>query len=166
MTADLAQRPNRIPWPPLIYIAAVAAALAIEHVLPSAAGWQGFSREIARYAGWAGLAVGAGLDLSAMITMARANANILPHRAATRLVTWGPFRVSRNPIYLGNTVMTASAALAFGKLWLLLAAVVAALVTHRLAILREEVHLAANFGGEWQAYVSRTSRWLGWSHSQ
>jgi protein-S-isoprenylcysteine O-methyltransferase Ste14 len=101
-----------------------------------------------------------------MITMARAKANILPHRGATRLVTWGPFGVSRNPIYLGNTVMTASAALAFGKLWLLPAAIAAGFATHHLAILREEAHLAANFGDDWRAYLGRTSRWLGWSRSQ
>jgi protein-S-isoprenylcysteine O-methyltransferase Ste14 len=97
------------------------------------------------------------------VTMARANANILPHRAATRLVTWGPFRLSRNPIYLGNTIMTASATLAFAKLWLLPAALIAATATHHLAILREEAHLDAMFGELWRAYTCRTARWIGWT---
>ena len=92
--------------------------------------------------------------------MARARANILPHRAATALVTEGPFRLSRNPIYVGNTVVLAGLGLAVGNLWFLPAAAVAALLTQRLAIVREEAHLAALFGDEWTSYAARTRRWL------
>ena len=95
-----------------------------------------------------------------MITMMRERTNVLPTRPALRLVTEGPFRLTRNPIYLGNTVMTASAALAFGNGWLVPAALLAAFATHRLAILREEAHLRQRFGAEWDAYAARTPRWL------
>lgn len=156
--ADYIARPNRLPWPPMLYIGAVLSALAFEWIWPSGIVVGGAMRAV----GWLGLALGALLDVSAMVTMARAKANILPHRAATRLVTSGPFRLSRNPIYLGNTIMTASAAFAFGKLWLLPAALIAATATHHLAILREEAHLDAMFGEQWRAYTSRTARWIGW----
>lgn len=153
----IAVRPNAVPWPPLLYIGAIAAGLALEQLWPTAS----MMPAGLRWPGWMMLAVGAALDGSAMITMARARANILPHRAATALVTWGPFRWSRNPIYLGNTVMTVGAALAFAVPWLLASAAAAAIATHHLAIRREEAHLDARFAEAWRAYAARTPRWLG-----
>ena len=95
-----------------------------------------------------------------MRTMHRYRVNILPHRAATGLVTAWPFSMSRNPIYLGNTIVLAGAALAFRNPWFLaLAAGSAWTVTH-LAIQREERHLAALFGPKWDDYADRVPRWL------
>ncbi len=150
--------PNRIPWPPIIYGAVVVAAVALGALLPGPAwlrgsGWAAL--------GWALMLAGIGLDAAAMITMTRQRANILPHRAATALVTVGPFAWSRNPIYLGNTIAIAGAAVAFASPWFLAAALVAAVAVTRLAIRREEAHLAKLFGPEWQAYSQRTARWLG-----
>ncbi|MET3834997.1 protein-S-isoprenylcysteine O-methyltransferase Ste14 [Brevundimonas sp. UYEF29] len=51
------------------------------------------------------VALALGLDLWAMLEMRRRRANILPHRAATALVTTGPFAWSRNPIYLANGLL-------------------------------------------------------------
>lgn len=113
-------------------------------------------------AGWLLMAAGGLFDLAAMLTLSRNQANILPHRAATRLVTSGPFAMSRNPIYLGNTLLMAGAALAFDNIWLLVCGLAAALAVRQLAILREEAHLAARFGDEWHAYAARTRRWFGW----
>jgi protein-S-isoprenylcysteine O-methyltransferase Ste14 len=95
-----------------------------------------------------------------MREMHRHRANILPHRAATALVTSGPFALSRNPIYLGNTLLMTGAALLFGSLWLLAAALAAAVLVWALAIRREEVHLAAQFGDAWTEYTQRTRRWF------
>ena len=152
--------PNRVPWPPVIYLAAIALALAIETIWPSPPVSSRLGGGVAAI-GWLVVLLGGAADLWAMLTLARARANILPHRAATRLVTWGPFRLSRNPIYLGNTLMTAGAGLAFGKLWLVPAALLAAVATYHLAIRREEAHLEARFGAAWHDYAARTPRWLG-----
>ena len=109
-----------------------------------------------------GLVVGMGvaLDLWAILTMRRANTNILPHRAADRLVTWGPFAFTRNPIYVGNTLVMLGAGFWFGNLWFVLFGLVGAFVVDRLAIRREELHLAALFGDRWMEYSSRVPRWL------
>ena len=153
-------RPNRIPWPPVLYGAAILVAIGLQQVLPL-----GFPVPEAgaalRGVGWVLLALGAGFDISAMVTMARARANILPHRAATALVESGPFAISRNPIYLGNTMMMVGAGLAFGNPWLIVTGLVAAGLVLKLAILREERHLAALFGPAWLAYRSRVRRWIG-----
>ena len=107
------------------------------------------------------LVVGLALDLWAMATMWRHKANIMPHRAATALVTHGPFALSRNPIYLGNTVLLFGAGLAFGMAWFIPAAFLAAGLTGHLAIAREEAHLNARFGREWREYRLRVNRWVG-----
>jgi protein-S-isoprenylcysteine O-methyltransferase Ste14 len=75
-------------------------------------------------------------------------------------VTSGPFALSRNPIYLGNTLLITGAALLFASPWLLAAACVAAALVRVLAIRREEAHLAAQFGSVWTDYTQRTRRWL------
>ena len=83
--------------------------------------------------------------------MRRHRANILPHRAATTLVTSGPFALSRNPIYLGNTLLLAGAGVMFGNVWFLLGAIGSAWLVTVLAIRREEAHLEARFGEAWRA---------------
>lgn len=158
MIKDPVAAPNRIPWPPLIYLAAAAAAIGLDWLIPVVAWPSG--RAIALL-GWAILLGAIGLDIAAMRTMARQRANILPHRAATALVISGPFAWSRNPIYLGNTLAMAGAALAFANPWFLLAGLAAAAAVTHLAIKREEAHMAASFGAAWDAYAQRTGRWLG-----
>lgn len=154
MTAD---RPNRLPWPPILFGSAALAAWVAGMAVPLP--W--LSAAWLVVAGWGVMAAGLALDLWAMAVMTRRRANILPHRAATALVTDGPFAWSRNPIYLGNTLLLTGCAAAFGYAWFLAAAAVAALAVTALAIRREEAHLAARFGAEWSAYAARTSRWFG-----
>jgi protein-S-isoprenylcysteine O-methyltransferase Ste14 len=96
-----------------------------------------------------------------MLEMRRRRANILPHRAATALVTTGPFAWSRNPIYLANGLLLLGLGGLFDNAWFFVAAPVAAFATDRLAIRREERHLAALFGAAWSVYVGRVRRWLG-----
>ncbi len=152
------EKPNVLPWPPILYGCAAVAAFGLGRVYPLGAGL--LNGQIARGFGIAVMLAGLGLDIAAMVTMHRGRANILPHRAATALVTNGPFSLSRNPIYLGNTLLLGGAGLAFANAWLVAAAIIAAQLVAMLAIRREEAHLAAKFGAEWQAYAQRTPRWL------
>jgi protein-S-isoprenylcysteine O-methyltransferase Ste14 len=150
--------PNRIPWPPLIVLAAASAAFVLTAVLPVHAAWLRWP--LPRLAGGIILASGLCLDLAAVATMAWRGANVLPHRAATVLVTSGPFRFSRNPIYLGNTLVLAGFGLAYAAPWFLPAAAAQAWLVTRVAVLREEAHLEARFGAAWTDYARRTPRWL------
>jgi protein-S-isoprenylcysteine O-methyltransferase Ste14 len=110
--------PNSIPWPPLVYITAAVTAVALEWLVPTGYLVSG----IYRLGGTAVLVAGMTLDGSAMLTMRRHHANILPHRAATNLVTSWPFSITRNPIYLGNTIMLIGAAGTFANPWFAAAA--------------------------------------------
>lgn len=153
MRPDPADSPNRVPWPPLIYLGAAAAALAFEALFP-------MRFPASPTVGLLLLACGLGLDVAAMVTMIRHRTNVLPHRKADHLVESGPFRWTRNPIYLGNTLLLAGLGFLFGSAWFLPAATTAAILTHKLAILREERHLEARFGASWQRYAARVPRWF------
>lgn len=159
-TGDVAMRPNRIPWPPLLYMAAVAAGLLLGWLAPP--GWpEILLRPAVHLLGWALVALGLTFDLWAAATLYWARTNILPHRAADRLVTHGPFAITRNPIYLGNTLLVLGLGIALANVWLMGAALLAALATDRLAARREEAHLAARFGPAFEAYRARVPRWIG-----
>ena len=148
--------PNTIPWPPLIAGGAAIAAVVLGQLVPL----DGILPGGTGLLGAAIMLVGLGLDISAMLAMRRHHANILPHRAATALVTSWPFSISRNPIYLGNTVMLAGAAFAFANPWFMAMAAVAAQAVSVLAIKQEEAHLAALFGATWEDYAAHVPRWL------
>lgn len=160
MPFDLKGRPNIIPWPPVLLILLIAAAFAAGAVVPmpapppDAAFWF-------RILGIAVAAAGIALDLWSLLTMYRHRTNVLPHRAADRLVTSGPFRFSRNPIYLGNTTLLGGIAIALANPFFLLAAILNVVLVNRLAIAREEAHLAERFRDAWHDYAARVPRWVG-----
>lgn len=162
MQDEIRERPNRIPWPPILYVTAVLAAWALETIWPLSppALWSG-AIVCLRAVGIVLACVGAGLDLAAMVAMHRARTNVMPHRGAQHLVTDGVFAFSRNPIYLGNTLALAGIALALRLPWLLLMGLIAAVLVDRLAIRREERHLAARFGPAFADYARRVPRWIG-----
>jgi protein-S-isoprenylcysteine O-methyltransferase Ste14 len=109
------------------------------------------------------LLAGVILDSWAMVTMWRKDTNILPHRGADALVTSGPFRLTRNPIYLGNTIVMLGLSVYLDNGWFALTGIGAAIAVDRLAIRREEAHLKARFGEAWLAYAARAPRWLFWN---
>ncbi|WP_322515679.1 isoprenylcysteine carboxylmethyltransferase family protein [Rhodopseudomonas palustris] len=156
MTVSETTRPNRLPWPPMLLTLAALASIGLGMVAPLTLP----RAQSVVLIGYAVAGLGMGLDLWAILTMRSARTNILPHRAAGRLVTWGPFRFSRNPIYLANTWLLIGIGLAFGNAWFILFALLSAAAVDRLAIRREERHLAVKFGDEWMDYSSKTPRWL------
>ncbi|MDE2516029.1 MAG: isoprenylcysteine carboxylmethyltransferase family protein [Rhodospirillales bacterium] len=157
MSSNPAARPNVLPWPPMLYGAAILLAILAERLIPLAIAlpWA------VRAAGGALTLLGVACDLWAVATLHGARTTILPHRAATRLITHGPFRFTRNPIYVGNTIAMIGLGVAFAAPWVIVFGLVAAILVDRLAIRREEAHLAARFGAVWAQYCRRTPRWLG-----
>ncbi len=153
--------PNRIPWPPILFLAAIVIALVLhwQAALP----WPGgVARLVLAAIGLGLIGAGLALDVTAIRQFRKHRTSILPTRAASVLIVGGPFSISRNPIYLGNTQTMFGAGLLFGVGWLLPAALVAAFAVQKLAIEREEAHLEASFGAAWRDYAARTPRWFWW----
>lgn len=152
-------KPNTLPWPPMIYIAAVAAAILAHWLyplpwLPNPLG------EFLFAVGWLLVALAIAMDVSAIRTLRRGETTVMPHRASAHLVTGGPFSFTRNPIYLGNTMIVIGISLISGVAWFLPFALIAAFATQKLAIEREERHLAARFGKKYRDYAKKVRRWI------
>ncbi|MCY6380645.1 methyltransferase family protein [Hoeflea prorocentri] len=149
-------RPSNMPWPPIITAAAAVLAVLFGMVvtlpLPDLAAL--------RSIGVLFVLSAIGIDVWAALTLRAAHTTILPTRKSNHLVTTGPFAVSRNPIYCGYLLFLIGLGLIFASAWFLVFAAAAALIIQRYAIEREELHLLAVFGAEFEAYCSRVRRWL------
>ena len=152
-------KPLRYPWPPLIYGGAITLALAAERlvapmplVLPSPV--------LLPIAGFALALFAVSLDIWAVKTLMERQTAVLGTGSARHLVTCGPFRFSRNPIYLGYTLLTLSIGLISASAWFLPAALLAALTAQWAVIRSEEQHLEQRFGFDYECYCRRTRRWI------
>lgn len=92
--------------------------------------------------------------------MVRAGTNVNPAKPATALVTTGPFRLSRNPLYVSLTLLYVGIALLFNAVmpWLLLPGVL--WVVQYGVIKREEAYLEGRFGQAYLDYAAKVRRWL------
>lgn len=144
-------RPGVIAPPPLIFAVAFAIGYVLRNLLPHA----GSSIGGIAFA-VAGLLIG-GFAFAAML---RARTHIDPYKPATALVTTGPFRFSRNPLYLSVTLLYIGAALSFRILPALLLLPIALMVMHFGVIRREERYLERKFGDEYRAFRARVRRWV------
>jgi protein-S-isoprenylcysteine O-methyltransferase Ste14 len=147
-----------VRWPPpLLYIAVLAVGIILGWafpvpLLPPATAWI-----VGGIVTAAGIAVG---PLWGIPTLHRAHTTVRPDRAATTLVTDGPFRYSRNPLYLSLTLIYAGIAIIAGSLWALLLLIPVVAFMSLFVIRREEAHLERAFGEEYVRYRTRVRRWL------
>ena len=100
------------------------------------------------------------LALWCLLLFRRAGTAVEPWHPSTVLVTGGPYRFSRNPIYLAMVVAFAGLACAIDSLWLLALLPVLVLALDRGVIAREEPYLARRFGVAYRDYCDRVRRWL------
>jgi protein-S-isoprenylcysteine O-methyltransferase Ste14 len=103
---------------------------------------------------------GLGLIVYCARQFKRAQTPIEPWRATSSIITKGPYRYSRNPIYLGFAITGAGIALAFNTCWMLLSVLAFVLIANKLVIEREEKHLEGKFGESYLNYRRETRRWL------
>jgi protein-S-isoprenylcysteine O-methyltransferase Ste14 len=156
---DFIESPNRMPWPPIIYAVALVGGGFLGWLVPLP--WMfGGAADVLFFAGFIIIGGAIALDIAAMRTLHRAHTTIMPNRKAEHLVTRGVFQLTRNPIYLGNTLLVIGAGLISGIAWYFPLAFIAAYATQRLAIEREERHLEARFGKLFRDYRKKVKRWV------
>jgi protein-S-isoprenylcysteine O-methyltransferase Ste14 len=100
------------------------------------------------------------IGLPALIAFHRAGTSAKPWRPATALVLTGPYRFTRNPMYLGFTLLYLGITLWVNSVWPLLILPVVVVVMDRGVIAREEAYLEARFGEEHRRYKARVRRWV------
>jgi len=153
-TADTAQVVIR---PPLAWGLAVIAGLALNWFTPLP------FLPVDLPAGWLGTMVfvlALALAAWAIATITRAGSSVPTNQPTTTIVESGPYRFTRNPIYLGMLLSLIGLAIAFDNFWLLMMLVPFAIVIRYGVVAREEAYLERKFGEVYRGYRSRVRRWL------
>jgi protein-S-isoprenylcysteine O-methyltransferase Ste14 len=156
MTANNTDNPGVVAPPPLIYGAAFLVVLLVQWVWPMPIS----SQTGARWSGLACVVLGVGTAIWGRRTMQAAGTNINPTRPATTIVTSGPFRFSRNPLYLALTLIYLGLTLAFNTWWGIVVLIPLLLTMHRAVVLREERYLEQKFGEGYRQYRSKVRRYI------
>ena len=148
--------PGVLAPPPLIYSAVLAVGLLAHTLYPVAF----LPNKVARTLGWP--LIGAGLVVGFLGDRAMRNAhtNVSPYRPTTKLVTEGPYRFTRNPLYLSVTLVYGGVAILASALWAALLLPIVLGVMRYGVIEREERYLERKFGEEYLRYKAQVGRWI------
>jgi len=159
MATDKADTPGVIP-PPLIPGTALGLALILQWLAPIQVipdfTWFG-----ALF--WIGAAMavcGLGLALWAVMTLRGAGTPVEPWHPTTALVRQGPYRLTRNPVYVSFLLVICGLSLGFSLDWGLMSVPFCWLALDRLVVVREERYLLGKFGDAYGRYLKETRQWL------
>ncbi len=156
MVGNSKDGPGVVAPPPLIYLGFLLLGLGLDQLWPTAV-----LPDHARYiAGPALIVLGLAILTAAVRRFGKARTHVQTRKPATAIVTGGPYRVSRNPIYPAFAAIHAGIAVAADSLWVLLLLVPALIVVRYGVIAREERYLEEKFGEDYLRYKARVRRWL------
>lgn len=147
--------PKVVVFPPIIPVSGFLLGVVLEQVahVPPWGGWL-------RVFGILLFALGAAGFAWMVVTMKRAGTPIHSASTPTALVEHGPFRWTRNPMYLFGATAYAGAAVYLVHPWSLALLPLVLVATHVGVVLREEAQLEERFGEPYRRYRSRVRRWL------
>jgi len=153
---ESADRPGIVAPPPLLYLGALVAAFLLRWFWPLPF----WGREGAVWVGIALVLVGLAIGVWGRQTMVRAGTNVDPRRPATAIVTSGPFRFSRNPLYVGLTLIYLGITIALDTAWGFVLVAPLLVVMHQGVVRREERYLERKFGDGYRQYRAAVRRYL------
>jgi protein-S-isoprenylcysteine O-methyltransferase Ste14 len=142
--------------PPLVYLASILIGLLLHYIWPLPL----VRNPVAAPIGAVVVLMSVGLFIAAVRTFRAAGTPVPGNQPTTTIVRTGPFRFSRNPIYLAFSALQVGIALWVGSLWLLITLVPALALMSFWVIPREERYLEARFPGEYLRYKSSVRRWF------
>lgn len=151
--------PSRTPWPPILMAMTLAAGLALDAATRTSLVDRA-SSSTSQIAGAMIVVLALANDVWCFFILSRHETTVLPHRGASFLVTEGPFRFSRNPLYVSHVALIFGLGLFLASPFTLLLTPVLAWGLTKLAIEPEERHLLEKFGDDYRSYMARTRRWL------
>ncbi len=153
---NAADVPGVLVFPPLLFGVTLALGLLLHLIYPVNL----LPVLLARIAGTYILIASVWLALSVEAAMKRAGTNVRPDRPTLALVTDGPFRFTRNPLYVAGIGIYVGIALLVDTLWPLVLLIPLLVVLAKGVIGREERYLEAKFGETYRNYKSRVRRWM------
>lgn len=142
--------------PPVIALLCLGGATVISRLLPDL----GRLPRPVRGTGWLALTGGAGMGLWALTAFSRQGTTYEPFETPSALVAAGPYRYTRNPMYLGLCLLLSGVALLAGRPALLLAPALFVAIMDATQVPREEAQMQALFGPRYRDYRRRVRRWL------
>ena len=142
--------------PPLIYLGALGLGFGLDAVIGGAS----LPSTVARPAGAAFIVAGAGLMGTFVRAFGRARTPVDPYSPSETIVTDGPYRLTRNPGYLGLALTYAGIAIVANAPWALVPLPVAIAVIDRGVIAREERYLERKFSARYTDYKRHVRRWI------
>lgn len=159
MTAPTPERGARVRVPPpLVFLGCTLLGVAAHrYVMPL--GLSG-GRAPALIVGVAIALAGVATVASARILFLRTGQSPAPWTPTPELIARGPFRFTRNPMYVGITALLVGVGLALNVLWISAFALVALAIVHFVAVVKEEAYLSAKFGESYATYRARVRRYL------
>jgi protein-S-isoprenylcysteine O-methyltransferase Ste14 len=155
--SDPTRRPATLVLPPLPYALALYASWRLDREAWPLPFTMGAANALL---GWALVGVGLFLFGWTLFTFWRHHTTVNPYVAASCLVEDGPFRISRNPIYVGDWFIYAGVTLLLQTLWPLAFVPLVWLIIRFGVIRHEERHLEALFGEAYANFRTRVRRWL------
>ena len=142
--------------PPLVYLVSLASGTAIHLVAPV----RFLPATLAVSLGIPLLAAAIALFSSSVAKFRAAGTPVPARKPTTAIVRTGPYRFSRNPIYLAFSLFQLGIAIWINSVWLLATLVGAVTLMHSIVIPREEQYLERKFGAQYLDYKASVRRWL------
>jgi protein-S-isoprenylcysteine O-methyltransferase Ste14 len=142
--------------PPLVYLSAIALGVLLDSVWPVRL----VPARVGAPAGATLVAVAVALFIAAVRAFRAAGTPVPGNRPTTTVVRTGPYRFSRNPVYLAFTLFQLGLALWLNSLAVLLTLLAACIVMALVVVPREERYLEARFPAEYRSYKASVRRWL------
>ncbi len=159
MQTNSSERGARVRFPPpLVFLGSTLLGVAFQYLVAPAR--IPVDRAIRVMGGILILVAGLGLITSARILFKRTGQHPAPWKPSPELILKGPYRITRNPMYLGITLFQIGLGLALNNLWISLFAAPALLIVHFIAVLPEERYLSEKFGESYKAYLTQVRRYL------
>jgi protein-S-isoprenylcysteine O-methyltransferase Ste14 len=147
---------NRNIHPPIVMLFHLLAAFLLNWLLPLPFALP----KVFEWMGYILVFVGLGFAFSAVSQFGKMRTTLDPHGSANTIVTSGPYRFSRNPIYLGFVCTLIGLPLALENIWGAVLSPVLMVSLYHLVIKHEEAYLEEKFKDVYTSYKSRVRRWL------
>ena len=152
-------KPDIVLKPPLAALGALAICIVGQALLP--ASWLNIvPPDIAAFLGPFFLVIGFGIAGTAILAFRRAQTNIEPSKPALAVVHSGPYRFTRNPMYIGLLSVHLGLGIILSLDWALVVTIALWVFLHFGVVLREETYLSNKFGPEYHALLRSTRRWF------
>ena len=145
-----------VPW---VFVLTYLVGVVLESVRVLGTGPAGGSRTV-RIVGVVVFAIGATIAGWGLLLFRRARTTTVPGRSSATLVNWGPYLITRNPMYVGLTLAYLGEAGILRQVWPVVLLPLTLAYLNWIVIPLEEARLQEAFPGDYERYRSRVRRWI------